>query len=654
MSKTVIAFAASLVVVVAQQAAAAVPEVVSVQGILKDAGGTEVADGDVSVTFRVYDAAAAVTSIWDDTITVTTSDGRFTVLLGQDTKALGLAFDAQYWLGIEVESDGEMTPRFQLAAAPYAITSAHATTADAATDADTVDGLHAADFALDADLTAHMHAVDDLSDATVTSPADGEILAFDPVDGWTNQTAVDLGLATAAALNDGDTGTTPVGWDDVDAKPATFPPDAHTHSSLVDSSGAPVERVVVDTAGNVGIGTATPGATLDVAGAFLVDTSGAVANIVGGHSGNAVTAGAVGATVFGGTGDYGGSPYPNTVTDQYGTIGGGAGNQAGDDAGTVDDTEFATVGGGYLNVASGGYATIGGGWMNIASAQRATVGGGDGNTAGGANATVGGGDGNAAGGSRATVAGGQTCLASANGATVGGGQFNNATGTAATVGGGATNTASGYSATVAGGCFDVASGDYSFAAGYRAKTQTAAGSPHTGAFVWADSNNFDFNSTADNEFSARATGGFRLVTAIDGAGVPTAGVTAGPGAGSWASVSDRNAKKDFTPVDGEGILAKVAEMPVTYWRYTWQDESVTPLIGPVAQDLVGAFYPGADDTVISTQQADGVHFAAIKALEARTCALSDQNAALRRDNDELRRELAELRALVESLAETGK
>ena len=42
-------------------------------------------------------------------------------------------------------------------------------------------------------------------------------------------------------------------------------------------------------------------------------------NIVGGHSANSITAGARGVTISGG----GNATYPNTVTDEYGTIGGG-------------------------------------------------------------------------------------------------------------------------------------------------------------------------------------------------------------------------------------------------------------------------------------------------------------------------------------------
>jgi hypothetical protein len=194
-------------------------------------------------------------------------------------------------------------------------------------------------------------------------------------------------------------------------------------------------------------------------------------NVIGGLSGNAVTAGVVGATIGGG-GEWSGT---NWVTDHYGTVGGGVNNQAGDNAGTTNDQIFATVGGGGSNTATGNSATVGGGYGNTASDWMSTVGGGDGNTASGGNATVGGGNLNTASNQGATIAGGSTNNASGWWSTVGGGQSNNASGefnptvgggesntasgNSATVGGGNTNTASNQSATVGGGASNIASGD---------------------------------------------------------------------------------------------------------------------------------------------------------------------------------------------------
>jgi hypothetical protein len=125
------------------------------------------------------------------------------------------------------------------------------------------------------------------------------------------------------------------------------------------------------------------------------------------------------------------------------------------------------------------------------------------NTANGEDATVSGGRSNFATGFRATIGGGfaNTINADSDYATVGGGDRNNAFGNFATVGGGRQNLASGDFATVVGGDTNKAMGDYSFAAGRRAKAN------HNGSFVWADSTDEDFASTAEDQFLVRANGG---------------------------------------------------------------------------------------------------------------------------------------------------
>jgi hypothetical protein len=179
-----------------------------------------------------------------------------------------------------------------------------------------------------------------------------------------------------------------------------------------------------------------------------------------------VTAGVVGASVGGG-GFNGLINFPsgstplagdstNWVTDWFGTVGGGLRNHAGNGDATLDNAKYATVGGGLDNTASSDFATVGGGSTNRASYQYATVGGGGNNTA-----------------------------------------SNNS----ATVSGGSSNTASGLAATVSGGNHNTALGDFSFAAGRRAKAN------HNGVFVWADSADADFASTAASQFLIRASGG---------------------------------------------------------------------------------------------------------------------------------------------------
>lgn len=61
---------------------AAVPKLLTYQGLLKDSAGNFLT-GTYSMTFKIYDAATAGTELWSETqSTVSVSSGRFTVQLG--------------------------------------------------------------------------------------------------------------------------------------------------------------------------------------------------------------------------------------------------------------------------------------------------------------------------------------------------------------------------------------------------------------------------------------------------------------------------------------------------------------------------------------------------------------------------------------------
>ena len=299
--------------------------------------------------------------------------------------------------------------------------------------------------------------------------------------------------------------------------------------------------------------------------ALRIEPTTSTPNLIGGYGGNSVAGGVAGATIGGG----GQASAINGVTADFATVGGGEGNSA---------MGFAsTIGGGEANAVLGFAATVGGGTNNVA-----------GNVAG-----------------------------NANFATVSGGIANIASNEHATVGGGIANTASGKRATVPGGNENTAAGDYSFAAGRRAKAD------HDGAFVWGDSTDAEIHSSNDDQFIVRANGGlwFGAVTTTDPF-TPTIGpgvlIGTSTGAylssdGAWTNASDRDAKANFTLVNGQEVLACLAEIPVTTWNYKSQNPSIRH-IGPMAQDFYAAFGVGEDDTHISTLDADGVALAAIQGL----------------------------------------
>jgi hypothetical protein len=302
---------------------------------------------------------------------------------------------------------------------------------------------------------------------------------------------------------------------------------------------------------------------------------------IGGGSFNTIQTNAYDSTIGGGNGN---TIQPNASIS---TIGGGYRN-------TIQpNAKFSTIGGGLDNTASGGAATVAGGYDNIASGPGAFIGGGGYN---GTNYF--------------------TNLASGPASVVSGGTQNTANSNYTTVGGGSDNSATNWYATIPGGAWNLAGGQGSFAAGQ------AAQAIHDGSFVW-NCDATTISSTATNQFTARATGGFVFITSgTEG------GATLAAGSGSWTSLSDRNAKEHLAAVNPGEVLDKVVALPISTWNYKSQDAAVRH-IGPMAQDFMAAFAVGETDTGISTVDADGVALAAIQGLNQKLEETRAENAELR-------------------------
>jgi hypothetical protein len=306
----------------------------------------------------------------------------------------------------------------------------------------------------------------------------------------------------------------------------------------------------------------------------------------------------------------------------------------GQDNDVTDDGIGGTIAGGESNRVTGPLATVAGGRFNTASAPRAVIGGGNDNTAAGDSATIIGGFSGTASGTWSTVLGGSLNVASGQNSIVAGGS-NTASGTYSSApggfqttasgvgsfaGGGLLNLAAGVGSFVAGGQSNLAAGDTSFVAGSRALNQDVA---HDGVFLFADRTAEDFLSAAANEFAVRASGGVRLRTSGD----LSTGCNLTAGSGTWACTSDRNAKRDFRPVDLDGVLRNLETMPVTSWSFR-NDATGSRHIGPTAQDFRAAFGLGSGDKTIATVDADGVALAAIKALIAENRRQDERISAL--------------------------
>ncbi|NRD56156.1 peptidase S74 [Corallococcus sp. AB030] len=233
------------------------------------------------------------------------------------------------------------------------------------------------------------------------------------------------------------------------------------------------------------------------------------------------------------------------------------------------------------------------------------------------------------------------------------GSANTASGTAS-FSAGASNIASGFTS-VAVGYTNTATGQGSVALGYRnsangdystALGQRASSGGFTGSFIWADQSTSSsvVTNTANNQFMARASGGFRFRTSSN----LTTGCDLPAGSGVFTCTSDRTTKEDFRRVDAEAVLAKVAAMPVESWRYSAEAGGVRHL-GPVAQDFRAAFGLGTDDKSIGLLDIDGVNMVAIQALARRTEELHAKSAevdTLKAQMAELQRSLSRLEAAV--------
>jgi len=684
-----------------------IPQTMSYQGILTDGSGVVVPDGSYGLTLRIYDVETNGTALWSETHpSVAVVNGIFNVILGS-VNPLNIAFDAQYWLEVEVNGS-VLSPRVQLTSAAYSL------------NAQSV-----ADNAVTGDKIADGQVVRSINGKTdIVSLLEGANISITP----------GLNSLTISATNDwsltGNAGTSP---------PTNF---------LGTTDDSPL--------------------ALHVFGArvLLLEPHSTCPNIIGGHSGNWITDGVFGATIGGG----GASGSSNSVTDDHGTVGGGYGNVASGISATIGggvNNEAggvsATISGGVNNTANGYTAIVGGGEGNSANGSKATVPGGFDNSAagtcsfaagsrakalhkgcfvwgdstagdisssgvdqfiaranggvwmnsgagglrlephstcpniiggysgnwvtdgvygatiggggiallpnrvtgdcgtvgGGKNnivsaftATVGGGCNNTASGVDATVGGGWSNTASGNDTTIAGGYENTADAFAATIGGGFSNIANVNYATVGGGDCNIASGVQSTAPGGYANRASgvcsfAAGNrakaDADGCFAWADMTNADFTCTTDNSFNVRCYGGARFMTGK--VGILYTGVKLDPGATSWSVTSDRNVKENFAPVDGQDVLKCLASIPIETWNCKAQDPSIRHM-GPMAQDFYAAFGLGSDDKHISTIDPDGVALAAIQGLYELVQEKDDKIASQDKRIADLEARLAMLEASV--------
>jgi len=111
-------------------AQADVPKLINYQGRLMDSNGVAILDGSYNLTFRLYTQTGTQVgnpSPWSETQLVAIKNGYFNVVLGSINPFTNVTctvdFNAPYLLGIQVQSDPEMTPRVPLNSTPYSLAS---------------------------------------------------------------------------------------------------------------------------------------------------------------------------------------------------------------------------------------------------------------------------------------------------------------------------------------------------------------------------------------------------------------------------------------------------------------------------------------------------------------------------------------------------
>lgn len=105
------------------------PQTMTHQGMLRNADGTIVADGEYDIAVELYDSETGGLSYWGEIhLAVPVVNGLFNLILG---KMIPLTIDLGrvYWLGVRINGGPELAPRMELTSVPYAFRAAVADTA---------------------------------------------------------------------------------------------------------------------------------------------------------------------------------------------------------------------------------------------------------------------------------------------------------------------------------------------------------------------------------------------------------------------------------------------------------------------------------------------------------------------------------------------
>lgn len=119
-------------------------------------------------------------------------------------------------------------------------------------------------------------------------------------------------------------------------------------------------------------------------------------------------------------------------------------------------------------------------------------------------------------------------------------------------------------------------------------------------------------------------------------------------AGALTEASDVNVKENFTAVNNQDVLSRIANLSISTWNYIADGDELRHM-GPMAQDFYAHFGLGADDTHIAPLDVDGVILAGMQELIEQTEAQAARIQQLEQENEDLEQRLADLEVLVGTL-----
>ena len=265
----------------------AVPGSINYQGKLANPDGTPVSDGTYSVTFRIYNVNTGGNALWSETGSILVNKGIFNAKLPDDPVSNPfpptLLDNPALYLGIQVGSDSEMTPRQEITSVFYAMK---------AGDSEALNGRESSEFA-PAD---HEHAGEDITSGIIPEARIPSTIARDSEITWGNLSGIPSGFADGVDnvgittetdptvpeyFKDGVTwneiSNRPSGLDDGDDVGITVETDPQVGTNTTGyvpmwSGSALIKGTIYDSGTNIGIGTDSPSRKLTVNGkAYIYD-----------------------------------------------------------------------------------------------------------------------------------------------------------------------------------------------------------------------------------------------------------------------------------------------------------------------------------------------------------------------------------------------